>query len=74
MAEKWVRKLKDDTASTSASGAQPWKASITSGAPATVNRKQTTTLTTKAITWLLVAAEMPRRWQDRPPAIRKLPT
>ena len=58
IAWKWVRKLKDEIALTSASGAQARKKSSTSGAPETVNRKQTTTLTTKAITWLLVVAEM----------------
>src|SRR2546423_1805979 len=47
---KWLRKLKEETALTSARGAHARKKSSTSGAPEMVNRKQTTTLTTKAIT------------------------
>src|SRR5580700_9658793 len=58
IAAKWVTKLKDEIAWTNASGAQPVKKSITSGAPEIVNRKHTTTLTTNAITWLEVVAEM----------------
>src|ERR1700743_637929 len=58
MAVKWVRKLNDDTALISVSGAQKRKRSSTSGAPETVKRKHTTTVTTKAITWLAVVAEM----------------
>ena len=58
MAEKWVRKLNDEIAVISGSGAQARKKSSTSGAPEIVNRKHTTTVTTKAMTWLLVVAEM----------------
>src|SRR5690348_11215721 len=73
MAEKWVRKLNDEMASISAIGAQERKKSITSGAPEMVNRKQTTTLTTNAITWLLVVAEMHAPIERYPPAINRLP-
>src|SRR5215472_13527646 len=58
IAAKCVRKLKEETASMRTSGAQDLKKSITSGAPETVKRKQITTLTTNAITWFLVVAEM----------------
>src|SRR5215469_13782553 len=58
IAVKWVRKLNEEMAFTSASGAQARKKSSTSGAPEIVKRKHTTTLTTNAITWFLVEAEM----------------
>ncbi len=45
-----VLKLNDEIASTSGKGAQARKKSSTSGAPDTVNRKHTATLTTKAMT------------------------
>ena len=57
MAEKCTRKLKEEIASTSGRGAQLRTASSTSGAPEIVNRKHTTTLTIKAITWFEVADE-----------------
>src|SRR6478672_7674882 len=73
MAMKCVRKLNEEMALISASGAHDRKKSITSGAPEIVNRKQTTTLTTKAITWFLVIAEMQAPIERYPPAIKKLP-
>jgi len=73
MAAKWERKLKEEIASTSGSGAQPRKASSTRGAPEMVSRKQATTLTMKAITWLEVAAETQAPMERYAPAIKKLP-
>src|SRR5262249_26169669 len=73
IAAKWVRKLKDETASISTSGAQERKKSSTSGAPEIVNKKQITTLTTNAITWFLVVAEMQAPMDRYAPAIKKLP-
>src|SRR5438876_1479278 len=58
MAEKCVRKLNEEIALSSGSGAQLRKKSRTSGDPEMVKRKQTTTVTTNAITWLTVVAEM----------------
>ena len=53
-----VRKLNEAIASSATVGAQPVKKSSTIGAPDTVSRKLTTTATTNAMTWFLVAAEM----------------
>ena len=50
IAWKWVRKLKEEIVLISTTGAQSWKKSRTREAPEIVNKKQITTLTTKAIT------------------------
>src|SRR5262245_40830362 len=55
---KCVRKLKEEMASSSTRGAHERKKSSTSGAPDIVNRNEITTLTTNAITWFFVVAEM----------------
>ena len=55
--EAECQKLKDEIALTRKVGAQPWKKSSTMLCPAIVNMKQTTTLTTKAMTWLFVSDE-----------------
>ncbi|MCY1451068.1 hypothetical protein D9M71_679160 [compost metagenome] len=57
IASKRVRKLSEATASTSACGAQPLKASSTSGKPLATNRKHTQTVRMKAITWFLASAD-----------------
>src|SRR5476651_799525 len=74
IAEKCVRKLKDEIAVSSGSGAQTRKKSSTKGAPEIVKRKHTTTVTTNAMTWLPVVAEMQAPIARYAPAINRLPT
>ena len=70
---KCVKKLNDAMALTSACGAQPVKKLITTGKPAKMKIKHTTTATTNAITWFLVIAEMAEPTAKYAPAINKLP-
>ena len=58
MASKCARKLKEATASTTASGAQAAKKSSTRGNPLSRNSSDATAASTKAITWLRVSADM----------------
>jgi hypothetical protein len=55
---KWVRKLNDRTASTTAGGAQPLTKSRTIGNPARMKTRQNIRLRTNAITCFFVIAEM----------------
>ena len=58
MESKCVRNESEAIASSSHCGAQARKKSSTSGKPARVTAKQATTPRMKAITWLLVRADM----------------
>ena len=73
MAWKWVRKLKERTASTTIAGASAPTNSSTSGKPLSTKPRQTTPLTTKAMTWLRVRAEMHEPMARNAPAISRLP-
>src|SRR5689334_8394804 len=55
---KCVRKLNEATVSISTCGAQPEKKFSTRVEPLTVKTKQIAAVMTKAMTWLLVIAEM----------------
>ena len=56
-----------------AAGAQLLNADSTMGMPETRNRKHTTTVRTKAMTWFLVAADRQAPMARNAPAIRRLP-
>ena len=57
IASKLLMKLRLEIASTMFAGAQPVKKLSTSGVPLTVKIRQTTAVSTKAMTWFLVSAE-----------------
>ena len=73
IALKWVRKLKERIASVNQSGAQPAKKLRTTAVPLTVKRNATAAVTTKAMTWFLVVAEIQAPIARMPPAISRLP-
>ena len=54
------------------SGAQPWNTPSTIGEPATVKTKTSAAVTTKAMTWFLVSAEMQAPTARKAPAISQL--
>jgi hypothetical protein len=70
---KWVKKLSEAIISTTSMGAQPLNIFRTMGKPLRINMKQMTTPRMKAITWLLLKADVQDPIARKPPAISQLP-